>query len=83
MNIMLYGVIYMKKFTNYLCFGLFLNALYLISNQFDLLPDFIEGLCVGVGLSLILIGIYTENDRISKIRDYKENLRIRLFENKH
>ncbi|KPU26360.1 hypothetical protein TR13x_10480 [Caloranaerobacter sp. TR13] len=69
----------MKKFNKYIYFGMFLNGLWLISNRFNLLPDFIEGLCVGAGVTFILIGMYAENHVISELRNYKKSLLNRVF----
>ena len=64
----------MKKFNNYICWGLFLNGIFIFSSRFNLLPDFIEGISVGLGLLFILIGISCEKYDISKVRNYKKNL---------
>jgi hypothetical protein len=72
-------VIIMKKFNNYVNFGLFFNGIWIISNRFNLLPDLIQGLCAGLGLVLILIGMYAENHEISKLRNYKRILFNRAF----
>ena len=69
----------MKKLNNYVCFGLLFNGIGLISSRFNLLPDFIEGLCVGVGLTFILIGMYAENHDISVLKKYKKTLFNRAF----
>ena len=70
----------MKKFDNYTYCGIFLNLLWLISNRFNLLPDFIEGLFVGLGLTFILIGIYKLQNYVSQLRDYKKKLLNHLLE---
>ncbi|GFP75354.1 hypothetical protein [Clostridium fungisolvens] len=69
----------MRKLNNYLCVGLLINGIWLISSHFNLLPDFIEGLCVGAGLSLILMGLYAENHDISKLKNYKRTLLKKVF----
>lgn len=69
----------MKKSNNYIGLGIFLNGLWLLSNQFDMFPDFIEGLCVGVGITFILIGMYKENHNINKFKDYKKRLFTKAF----
>ena len=64
----------MKKLNNYKCWGLFFNGLFLLGNYFDLFPEFIKGLFAGLGITLILLGIYSENHDISKFKNYKKNL---------
>jgi len=39
----------------------------------------VSGLCVGAGLTFILIGMYAENHDISELRNYKKNLLNRVF----
>lgn len=64
----------MKKFNNYINFGLLFYGIFLLGNCTNLLPEFIKGLCVGLGLILIFIGIYSEKHDISKLRNYKKLL---------
>lgn len=70
---------YMKKCNNYIKFGLLFNGLFLLGNHTNLFPEFIKGLCAGLGLVLILIGMYSENHDISKLRDYKKMIFSRLL----
>lgn len=74
-------MIYMKKFNNYTNFGLLFNGIFLMGNYTDLLPEFIKGLCVALGLTLTLIfvGRYSENHDISKLRSYKRNILNRVL----
>lgn len=69
----------MKKFNNYINFGLLFNGIFLFGNCTNLLPEFIKGLCVGLGLILIFIGIYSENNDISKLRAYKKSILNRVL----
>lgn len=62
----------MKKLNNYICIGLFFNGLWIVSNRFIVLPEFINGLCAGIGLGFMFLGIYAENHDISKLRNYKK-----------
>lgn len=72
-------MIYMKKFNNYTNLGLVFNGVFLFGNYTNLLPEFIKGLCVGLGLILIFIGIYSENHDISKLRSYKKGILNRVL----
>ncbi len=69
----------MKKFNNYTNLGLVFNGVFLFGNYTNLLPEFIKGLCVGLGLILIFIGIYSENHDISKLRSYKKGILNRVL----
>ena len=62
----------MKKLNNYINFGLIFNVIGIISNRFNLLPSFIQGLCIGLGLALIFIGMYDQNHNLDKFRNYKK-----------
>lgn len=68
----------MKKINNYICFGLLLNGIWIFSIRFNLLSDFIEGLILDVGLLFLLKGMYCERYDISKIKNYKKNLLIKI-----
>lgn len=72
-------MIYMKKLNNYISFGLLFNGIFLLGNCTNLFPELIKGLCAGLGLILIFIGIYSENHDISKLRNYKKNLLNRVL----
>ena len=68
----------MKKMNNYICYGLLLNGVWIFSIRFNLLPDFIEGVMVALGLLFVLIGMCYEKYDISKIKNYKKNLFSRI-----
>lgn len=69
----------MKKLNNYINLGLLFNGIFLLGNCTNLLPEFIKGLCVGLGFILIFIGIYSESHQISKLKTYKKNILNRLL----
>ena len=62
----------MRKFNNYLNFGLLFNGIWLLSSHFNLFPDFIEGFCAGLGIVLMLNGIYIESHNLNKLKKYKK-----------
>lgn len=72
-------VILLKKLNNFLSLGLVFNAIWLLSKHFNLLPDFVEGFCLGIGIVLILMGMYAGNHDISKLRNFKKNLLYKTF----
>ena len=69
----------MKNINNYTRFGLVFNSIFLFGNYFDIFPEFIKGLCAGLGIGLIFIGIYSENHDMTKFRNYKKNLFKKLI----
>lgn len=68
----------MKKLNNYICWGVFLNGIWIFSNRYNLLPDFIQGVLIGIGLLFVLIGMCFEKYNISKIKKYKKNILNRI-----
>jgi hypothetical protein len=62
------------KMNKFLKWGLFINTFYLITNRYKVLPDFLSGLIFGIGISLLLLGIYTTNYDIIKLKIWKRNL---------
>lgn len=64
----------MKKSNNYIYLGLIFNSIFLFSNGIKLFPEFLKGLCVGLGIALIFIGIYSEKHDLSKLKNYKRSL---------
>ena len=64
----------MRKINNYTKFGLLFNEIFMLGNCTNLLPEFIKGLCVGLGITLIFIGRYSENHDISKLRSFKKDI---------
>ena len=64
----------MKKFNKQINFGLLFNGVFLLGNYTDLLPEFIKGLSAGLGLTLIIVGVYSENHDISKLRNFKKGI---------
>ena len=68
----------MKKMNNYICYGLLLNGVWIFSIRFNLLPDFIEGVIIALGLLFVLIGMGYEKYDISKIKNYKKKLFSRM-----
>lgn len=62
----------MKRFNNYINLGLLFDGIFLLGNCTNLLPEFTKSLCIGLGFTLMFIGIYSETHDISRIRNYKK-----------
>lgn len=56
----------MKKLNNYISLGLLFICIFLLGNCTNLLPEFIKGFCVSLGIALIFVGIYYEKNSIPK-----------------
>lgn len=68
----------MRKINNYICFGLLINAFWIISKQFFQLPEFLNGFCAGLSIVLLLLGAYRENHNINKLKNFKRNIFMKL-----
>ncbi|NLK94846.1 MAG: hypothetical protein GX275_06605 [Clostridiales bacterium] len=68
----------MKEVNNYIKIGVVFNTIFLISNVFDILPEFLKGLSAGLGITLIFIGSKF-GDKLSSFREKKLNLIKKLF----
>ena len=53
----------MKKFNVYLKYGLLINCIFLLINGSGIFPEFIKGICAGLGLTLIFMGYITQQFR--------------------
>ncbi|MEG0611701.1 MAG: hypothetical protein RR486_04280 [Clostridium sp.] len=63
----------MKKSNNYLRFGMLLICAYFIFNQFAILPDFLMGACLSLGILLEALGLYSIKYDVSKLKLFKKN----------
>ncbi|MEG1410345.1 MAG: hypothetical protein RSD36_10940 [Terrisporobacter sp.] len=64
----------MKKLNIYTSFGLVFSTIWLLSKRFNILNNSLEGIFVGVGLTLILFGIITKRYDIYEFKERKNNL---------
>lgn len=62
------------KMNKYIRWGLLINSFYIGIKQFIAIPDFIACFVMGVGISLLVFGIYTTNHDITKFKICKRNL---------
>ena len=51
----------------------------LLLNHFIVLPEFVSGLGLGTGIGLELIGAYSINHDMSKLKSYKMNFLKKTF----
>jgi hypothetical membrane protein len=69
----------MKNYNMYIFLGLLLNSSFLFVNTVNTVPDFIKGLLSGLGIGLMIIGIYSKNHDLSKFKNFKHNLFYKVF----
>lgn len=67
------------KNNKYIKWGFLFVVIFMLGNQFNLLPEAIKGLCVGIGFSLIFIGTYSENHSLAKLKNWKSNIKNRFI----
>ncbi|MFU7516657.1 hypothetical protein [Clostridium sp. HCS.1] len=68
----------MRKLNNYIRFGLFIYAFWMVSKRLFQLPEFVNGFCVGLSIVLLLLGAYRENHNINKLKNFKRKVILRL-----
>lgn len=69
----------MKNHNIYIFLGLLLNSSSLYLNTFSTVGDFTKGLLFGVGIGLIILGIYSKNHDLPKFKNFKHNLFNKVF----
>lgn len=72
----------MRQLNIYTCLGITLNIIWIISKEFSLLNNNIQGIIVIAGLTLILLGIITKNYDIYELKE-KKNKFLNLFSQKN
>lgn len=68
-----------NKMSWHLSLGLVIIGIVFGISEFIELPDIIHGFCLGVGIALELIGLYTTNHDIAKIKNFKKGLFRKLL----
>ena len=69
----------MRRCNNYIKFGLLFNAIFLLANHYSFIPEFIKGILAGLGITLILIGVLQENDKLSNLKNHKKVILSKMF----
>lgn len=60
--------------------GSFVIGTMLVFNHYALnIPDFLYGLCYGIGIAIELIGIYTLSHDVSKLKNSKIKIFKKIF----
>lgn len=62
------------KSNKYLLFASLIALIYFLGRRFINIPDVVEGFCVGLSISLYLVGFYALNHDVNKLRNFKKNL---------
>ncbi|RLQ92290.1 hypothetical protein [Falsibacillus albus] len=69
----------MKNPLLFVSIGLFLVVGRMILTQFVSLPDFLNGLILGIGLALEVIGLYGISRNPSKVKKFKKSFFKKIF----
>lgn len=57
----------------YIKLGLLFNGIFIVGNYFDIMPEFIKGMTVAIGLTCYFTGAYiVRGGDISKIKSFKK-----------
>ena len=63
-----------NKINKYILWGILINAIVRVTKMFVDIPDALVCFGTGLGISLILLGVYAMNNDMVKVRKFKENL---------
>ncbi|MEX6587935.1 hypothetical protein [Paraclostridium bifermentans] len=69
----------MKNNNIYIFLGLLINSSSIFLNTFGTVSDFTKGLLFGIGIGLIILGIYYKNHDLSKFKKFKYSLFSKIF----
>lgn len=72
----------MRKSRKYMCYGLILNSINLLFREFSIsgiLPDFFQGLCLGLALVFLISGLWMESNNMIKVKSFKEKLLMKVI----
>lgn len=58
-----------KKMNNYILLGLLINSFSMVMKQFIEIPDAMACFGTGIGISLLIFGIYIMNNDITKLKN--------------
>jgi hypothetical protein len=65
----------LRKLNKFITYGLIFSNIFLVSNQFNLLPEFFKGVFAGLGITFFIIGSLDQSPVISKFKTFKRNLK--------
>ena len=63
-----------NKINKYVLWGILINAIVRITKMFVDIPDALVCFGTGLGISLILLGVYAMNNDMARIRRFKTSL---------
>ena len=71
----------MKKINNYIAFGLLFNGLFILGNNFNVMPELVKGVLAGLGIGFCVYGALSQKYDVLKIKNYKKKLLKNFFHN--
>ena len=63
------------KMNKYMRWGLLINSFYIGIKQFIAIPDSIACFVMGIGISLLVFGIYSTKHDITKFKEWRKGFR--------
>lgn len=71
-----------KKMNKFILWGLLINSLSIAIKQFIEIPDAFACFTTGMGISLLIFGLYVMNNDITKLKNWKNNrMKSIIFKN--
>lgn len=68
-----------KKINKYILWGLLINSFPIVMKKFVEIPDSVAGFGTGMGISMLIFGIYAMNNDITKLKNWKKNLTKKII----
>lgn len=68
-----------KKINKYILWGLLTNSFPIVMKKFVEIPDSVACFGTGMGISLLIFGIYAMNNDITKLKNWKKNLTKKII----
>lgn len=63
-----------NKMNKYMMVGILINSITILTKQLIVIPDNLACFGTGLGVTLIIFGIFTTNHDMTKARNFKKNL---------
>jgi hypothetical protein len=63
-----------RAINRYVSVGVFLAVVPIGVAQFVAIPEFVQGLCTGAGIALMLFGMFAANHGVERLRLWKRKL---------
>lgn len=68
-----------NKMNKYMGCGLLINSIIMTTKHIIEIPEIVACFGMGIGISLLILGIYVMNHDITKVKNFKRNLIKKLI----